>query len=421
MKIILVNKFYYPKDGVSNYLLELAAQLRASGHKTRIFAMDNPKNLPCPEQKYFVSYLSFDQGGLKNTWRAAARIFYSQEAKRKFQALIQDFQPDIVHVHNLYHQISPSILSVTKKAKIPVVMHLHDYKLICPNYKLFTKNQICKRCHGGAYYQCLLNKCLKDSWLKSLAGSLEMYLHHQLWPIYKNGVDLFIAPSKFMEKTCQNFGWPAKKIRFLNNFYTAGKSGGGSNGSKGGLGKSQDYLLYFGRLAPEKGVDLIISALSGTKQHLKIAGEGPAEKTLKEQSRKLGLSKQIEFLGFQTGATLKQLIKGARAVIIPSRWLENMPLNLLESLSHGKTVIAAAIGGIPEIIQDKKNGFLFPPEDVAALRKIIGHAQGGEFVSAAKSSVEDLDPKKHCQKIIAIYKEAIRNKQPKKNKPKNAR
>ncbi len=283
MKILLVNKFYYHRDGVSNYLLALEKQLTALGHTVRIFAMANPKNLPSPDKKYFVSYLSFDKSGLKNTARALSRIFYSQEAKKKFSALLRDFQPDVIHIHNIYHHISPSILPVAAAAHIPVVMHLHDYKLICPNYRLFTKGRVCERCRDGHYYHCFFNKCLKNSYLKSLGGSLEMYAHHKLWPVYKRHIALFIAPSQFMKNICRDFGWPENKIIYLPNFYDDSANQEIKSDKKGD--DHEPYFLYYGRLAEEKGVTVILKALSQAPGRLKIAGIGPEEIKLKNLSQ----------------------------------------------------------------------------------------------------------------------------------------
>jgi glycosyltransferase involved in cell wall biosynthesis len=410
MKILQVNKFYYPKDGVSNYLLALEEKLKELGHEVRVFTMDNPKNIPSPDQKYFVSYLSFDDNRPLNIWHSFTRIFYSREAKHKFQSLIDDFHPDIIHIHNIYHQISPSILSVALKNKIPVVMHLHDYKLICPNYKLFTKGAVCKRCRGGKYYNCLLNKCLKDSYLKSLGGSLEMYFHHKIWKIYEKGIKLFIAPSEFMKKTCEEFGWPEKKIICLKNFFKAPIT----NGQVLNYNELGDYLLYFGRLAKEKGVDVLLKALAKTDEKLKIAGEGPAEKQLNDLSASLnlktGTGERVEFLGFKSGEELEYLIRYAKAVIIPSVWLENMPLNLLESLAQGKIIIASNIGGIPEIIKNGKNGFLFTPGDAGDLADKINNLEKIDYDSISESAIETsksfgLD--NHAQKILKIYQQAL--------------
>jgi len=407
MKILQVNKFYYPKDGVSNYLLGLEAELKKLGHEVRVFAMDNPKNIPSEDKKYFVSYLSFDKRGLINTWRSFARIFYSWEAKRKFQALISDFQPDIIHIHNIYHQISPSILSVAKREKIPVVMHLHDYKLICPNYKLFTGGKICKRCRGGKYYNCLFNKCLKDSYLKSFGGTLEMYFHHNIWRIYEKGIKLFIAPSQFMKKTVEEFYWPAEKIICLHNFFNAQTE----NGRQDSQVNTGSYLLYFGRLSEEKGVSVLIEALAKTEENLKIAGVGPEENKLKDLSSRLGLTTRVEFLGFKTGEALENLIINAKAIIIPSVWFENMPLNMLESLARQKVVIASDIGGIPEIIKDNKTGFLFTPGDVSDLTKkikLLKEVEADLIGKNAKEAVKNLNVRAHVQEIIKIYQQAIK-------------
>ncbi len=406
MKILQVNKFYYPRDGVGKYVLELEERLKESGHEVRIFAMDNPLNISSPDKKYFVSYLSFNQKGLKNIWRSFARIFYSLEAKRKFKSLVNDFKPDIIHVHNIYHQISPSILTVAKKKKIPVIMHLHDYKLICPNYKLFIKGKTCQRCHGGKYYNCFLNKCLKESYLKSLGGTLEMYFHHKIWKIYKTGVNLFIAPSQFMKKTCEDFAWPEKKIKYVCNFFTGKITNQPPK-------EEDNYLLYFGRLSAEKGINLILQALTFNQETLKIAGEGPEIDNLKSLTKKLSLEERVEFLGFKSGTDLNDLIIKAKAIIIPSVWFENMPLNLLESLAQGKIVIAAKIGGIPEIIEDGHNGFLFNPSNVQSLVekiKQVNELDLEEIKNNALETVKKLNPRDHCQEIIKIYKTLIDNK-----------
>lgn len=407
MKILQVNKFYYPKDGVSNYLLGLESKLKELGHEVRIFAMDNPKNIYSPDQKYFVSYISFDLKGLLNTWRAFARIFYSSEAKRKFSALINDFHPDIIHIHNIYHQISPSILSVARKNKIPVIMHLHDYKLICPNYKLFTEGSICRRCQGGKYYNCSTHKCLKNSYLKSFAATLEMYFHHDIWKIYEKSVKLFIAPSRFMKKTCEEFGWPAERIVCLHNFFNDQNA----KNTKTEQDINHEYLFYFGRLSKEKGVSVLLNALSETKYKLKIAGEGPEETKLKALSTRLELNERIEFLGFKSGQELDNLISGAKAIIIPSVWYENMPLNMLEAMTRGKIVIASDIGGMPEIINDGQNGLLFKPgdkDDLIAKIKLLDSIDSQEIGQRAAEAVKNLNADKHVREVIKIYEQVLK-------------
>jgi glycosyltransferase involved in cell wall biosynthesis len=406
MKILQVNKFLYPKGGADKYFLELSAQLVKNGHEVRFFAMSDPHNRPSRDEKYFVSNISFNDISLKNLWRSLGRTLYSREAQAKFTALLQDFQPDIIHIHNIYHQISPSILTAARQAKIPVVMHLHDYKLICPNFKLFSQGQVCYRCRPDKYYNCLRYKCLDNSVLKSSGAVLEMYLHHKILKIYETGVKLFIAPSHFMKTTVEDFGWPPAKIRYLPNFFSPDFS---SPAVK--IPKAGGYLLYFGRLAEEKGVNMLLQAIKLTGQRVKIAGEGSELAALKKLATSLQITDQVDWLGWQTGSVLVDLIASAQAVIIPSIWLENMPLNLLEALAQGQLVIASAIGGIPEIIQDGHNGFLCRPNDpqdlAAKIRALATYDNLDAIRRAARISVQSLNIKTHTEQIEKIYQEVI--------------
>jgi glycosyltransferase involved in cell wall biosynthesis len=406
MKILQVNKFLYPKGGADKYFLELSAQLAKNGQQVRFFAMADPRNLPWPDSKYFVSNISFADHSLKNSWRSLGRTLYSREAKNKFAALLQDFRPDIIHLHNIYHQLSPSIITAARQAKIPVVMHLHDYKLICPNFKLFSQGQVCERCRPDKYYNCLRYRCLDNSLLKSSGAVLEMYLHHKILKIYETGVELFIAPSQFMKKTVEDFGWPPAKIRFLPNFFSPEFQ------TRAAQPSHQDYLLYFGRLAEEKGVATLLQAVKLSGDRLKIAGVGNQESALKALAAKLSISGQVEFLGQQTGEDLLNLIQGARAVVIPSIWLENMPLNLLEALALGQIVIAADIGGLPEIITAGENGFLFRPGEPADLAQKIADLRKADrprLSRAAQATVRDLNIVQHTKQIEEIYREIINN------------
>ena len=144
MKILQVNQFYYPRGGADKYFLDLTRTLTEAGHQVAVFSMVHPKNWPSPWSPYFVSRVSFNEGNLVDKLKTPGRVLYSLEAKRKFARLVRDFQPEIIHLHNIYHHISPSILTVAQEYKIPVVLHLQDYKLICANHSLFTKGAICE-------------------------------------------------------------------------------------------------------------------------------------------------------------------------------------------------------------------------------------------------------------------------------------
>lgn len=402
MKIIQVNKFHYPRGGADKYFLSLSRALEAAGHKVAVFAMEHPKNLPSPWSRFFVSRLSFNEGGLKDRLRTPGRVLYSREAKRKFAALIEEFKPDIIHIHNIYHQLSPSILSVARQRAIPVVMHCHDYKLICPNYQLFVDGKICERCLGHRYYNCLAHRCLKKSFSHSLLATAEAYLHHSL-KTYEKSLARLIAPSAFLKAELIKGGWPEGKVSVIYNPSDPEfEDGSGAEAAKGG------YLLYFGRLSPEKGLETLIAAAAETGQKAKIAGTGPEEGKLRKLA--LDLEAPIEFLGFQNPAELKKTIREAKAVIIPSLWPENMPLSLLESLSLGKIVIVSRVGGLPELVRADENGFLFAPGDVRDLAEQIRKLEDCDqerMQLAAKRTAANFTLDQNLRTIIDTYNHVL--------------
>lgn len=404
MRILQVNKFNYIRGGAEKYFIEISQELEKAGHQVAIFSMHHPKNLKSPWDKYFVSRISFNESKLRDKLIAPFRILYSFEARRKFKKLLKDFKPDIIHIHNIYHQISPSILSVAWKYKIPVIMHLHDYKLICPNYQLFVDNKICYRCRGQKYYNCLRHKCFKRSFWQSLLATIEMYFHHKILNIYKKNISLFIAPSKYMKETVVSFGFPAEKIKVLYNFTDTNKEISDFD--------NNSYALYFGRLSAEKGIDILLQAfkLSKTSMKLKIVGSGPQEMDLKKLCTELSLDDQVEFLGYRSGLDLENIIRKAKVVFLPSIWAENMPLTLLESMTLAKVIVASKAGGMSELIEDGQSGFLFEngnAEDLARVIKDLDKYDLAQIGQRAREKVKDLNVKNHLEKILNIYKDYV--------------
>jgi len=405
MRILQVNQYYYPRGGADKYFLDLAAALEAAGEEVAVFAMDHPKNLATPWNKYFVSYLSFNQGKLGDKLRTPGRVIYSLETKRKFTKLIKYFRPNIIHIHNIYHHLSPSLLDVAARFKIPVVMHLHDYKLICPNHALFTKGAYCEQCRGGRYGRCLKNRCIKGSLSGSALAAIEMYLHHDVLKIYEHRITRFIAPSRFMKETAVRFGQDGGKIDVIYNSFDPSTLTIHPENKKT---NREDFFLYFGRLSEEKGLMTLIKAAKISGLKIKLAGEGPAKKEL--QALAEAQRAPVEFLGFKTGQELANLIREAQAVIIPSIWAENMPLSLLETLGAGQIAIVSRVGGLPEIITDERNGWLFEPGDeVGLVRRMekavrLTAAQRKKMSQLAKASVVLLTRDQHLKQISAVYR-----------------
>lgn len=396
LKILQINKFHYPRGGAERYVFELARLLEARGHKVINFSMAHENNLPSEYEKYFVKKVNLEKFSLINI----IKFFYNYEAAAKLKKLIKDEKPDIAHLHNIAHQLSPAIISVLRDHRVPMVQTLHDYKLICPNYRLYSRGKICGRCRGGRYYNCFFGKCLHESRARSFLGMLEAYWSHNILKIYDR-VDLFIAPSRFMKDICVKFGAPADKIKVIYNFIGLPEDGSPPPAACG------DYFLYFGRLSPEKGIEVLIKAWRrlGREYKLKIAGGGPSDKILAGLINDLKLGGRIEMIGPKYGEELRGIIRRARAVILPSLWPENMPYSALESLALGKAVIASRVGGLPEIIKDGKNGFLFKAGGADELAEIIR-----DFTPVnIEKNPEEFGESRHYQEIIRVYEDLIKS------------
>jgi len=400
MRVIQVNKFNYLRGGAEKYFLELSHKLLAAGYEVAKFCMTDPLNLDDPWSRYWPSYINFEAPTLWDRLRAPGRIIYSQAARRHLAAMIKVFKPDIIHVHNIYHQLSPSILDAARLAQVPVIMTLHDYKLICPNYLLLNHGKVCEKCLDGHFGHCFKERCFKDSISQSFLASVESS-YHQWRHTYERGIKLFIAPSYFMANKCKQAGWPDDKLRVVVNpvsFLPPVKR------------QSQNYFLYFGRLSKEKGVDILLKAIAQTNYQLKIAGSGPEENHWRALAQELGLNHRVEFLGQKTPEEVSRLLIGAIAVVIPSIWYENMPFSLLEALSQGCPVVASQIGGLPEIIKTGYNGWLCQPGEVQDLIQALNLAWQSDFVimsQQARESVKKYNWDYHLRAIENIYHEVI--------------
>jgi len=403
MRVIQVNKFNYLRGGAEKYFLELSSQLETAGYEVAKFCMVDQRNLEDPWSKYWPSNINLETPSLGDRLRAPGRVIYSKRAKHNLMAMIKVFKPDLIHVHNIYHQLSPSILDAARLANVPVIMTLHDYKIICPNYLLLNHGVICEKCLDGNFWHCFRERCFKDSWSQSLLASLEA-IYHQHHKTYERGVKLFIAPSHFMADKCEQAGWPKDKLRIIINpvsLLSTVKR------------QPQNYFLYVGRLSKEKGVDILLKAIAQTNYPLKIAGSGPEENHWRTLAQELGLENQVEFLGQKTPKEVSQLLAGAIAVVIPSIWYENMPFSLLEALAHGCPVVASKIGGLPEIIKIGYNGWLCQPGEVKSLVQALNLAQEADPIlmgQQARESVRGYSWDYHLKAIEAIYQEIVGSK-----------
>jgi glycosyltransferase involved in cell wall biosynthesis len=404
MRVLLVNKYFFQKGGAESVFFATADLLKKKGHDVRFFSMAHENNYPSDDGRYFVSKVDYEVGGVRDKARAAVRLLYSFEAKRKLRELLADARPDIAHLHNTYHQISPSILHVLKEFRIPVVMTLHDYKMVCGSYSMLSHGRICEKCKNGRYYHCLLEKCTKDSRLRSLLNVCEMYLHHRVLNIY-DLVDCFVSPSKFLMNELVAMGF-RRKTRHLPNFIDVWDPPGSRKG------REEPIVVYFGRLSGEKGLSTLITAMKEIEgKTLHIVGDGPQRAELENRIAKEGIT-NVKLLGFKTGDALKGEIGRSMFGVIPSECFENNPMSVLELFSMGKPAIGSRIGGIPELIGDGERGLLCEPGDPHDLRgKIVSLLEDAEGLRRmgknAKEYVErELNPEVHYKGLLEVYGEA---------------
>lgn len=359
MRILMVNKFFYVKGGSETYYFALRRLLEARGHTVIDFSMQDERNLPSPYSGYFVGPVDYGPGGSPAAQvRAAARILYSFEAKRKFRRLVEDTRPDLVHLHLFQHQISPSILDVIREKRLPAVYTAHDLKMLCPNYKMMHHGRICRECRGGRYDRCAVHRCVKNSFAKSCVSAAEGYLH-RLRRSY-DAIGQIITPSAFYRRLFVEFGVEPGRVMHIPNVLDRAAL------RVRPLRDKEGYYLYLGRLSEEKGLLTLVRAFAGSALRLKIVGTGPLEPQLRSRTRTAG---NIELLGFRTGQELTDLTGNARAVILPSEWYENGPYSAIEALQLGRPLVGADIGGIPELVDG--NGYLFPPGSADALRQAV--------------------------------------------------
>lgn len=382
MRVLLVNKFHYCKGGAETYNFALAEGLRAAGNEVAFFSMKHPNNLPGEQEKYFVTQREYNEGTSPfKKFADGMNLIYSREAREKFDALLRDFQPDIIHMSNVHRQITLSILDspYLSEHKVPVIYTAHDYILICPAYTMVDgEGRVCDRCLGGRFGSCFRHRCVKSSLAKSALATVEaefLRRHHSY-----DKIDLIIAPSRFMKQKLEEDGFKGRVI-YLQNFLTNSQVAMGRRCFDPNKLSKLPYFLYFGRLTEVKGVVTLIWAFAEAcgkglpaEWKLRIAGDGPERKRIEQIVANEGLQDRVELLGYLTGEPLQRQVGGARFTVMPSEWRENMPYSGLESLAAGTPVIGSDIGGIPDIIIEGKTGYLFPPKDGKALVAAILHA-----------------------------------------------
>ncbi len=399
MKILLVNKFLYPKGGCETYVFGLGEILTSHGHEVQYFGLENEKNTVGNNAGAYVKDMDFAKGVAANL-TAPFRIVYSSEARKKIRRVLLDFKPDVIHLNNIQFHLTPSIILEAHQYRkkhnknLKIVYTAHDYQLVCPSHGLFDSDvNICEKClNGGKYINCFKTKCMKNSRAKSALATADGYF----WKLSSayDYIDTVICPSHFLKAKLDTRRQLRDKTVALHNFITPAEI---PETEKGG------YVLEFGHLCRDKGTYTLLEAAKRMPEtRFVFAGFGEAEEEIEK-------TENAEFVGFKTGEELRCLIASAALSVYPSQWYENCPYSVVESQIFGTPVIGTRMGGIPELIDEDKTGCLFTAGNVDELEEKLRYLletpeRLEKFTENCKQKQFD-HPDRYYEKLIEIYGE----------------
>jgi glycosyltransferase involved in cell wall biosynthesis len=402
MRILYCNKYDYPFSGTETYLFDLIQQMDKRGQETALFSMDHGRSPAFSGRSYRIPKVDFKDpnAGFAKKARMAAHALYSPSARRAMHSCVTDFAPDLAHVRGIYHHLSPSILWELKRQRIPVLYHLNDFKILCPTYNFVADGHACDLCSKGAFYHAATKGCYTGPRSSAVVLAAEAYLHKWL-RTYQRCVDMFLAPSEFVRDKLIAGGFSSKRIEVLPHFQTLPRDEQ--------LTSDEGYVLYFGRLSPEKGAyELLRAMVRLPHTPLVIAGEGPERPRLEALAKELNL-KQVSFVGMVHGEKLQKLIAGCSFSVFPSHAYETLGKSILESYAWGRPVIASDLGSRREFVQHGVTGLLYPSGD----REQLAHSI--EFLFDRPDLIEKMgtasrnrvkanhNPEQHLEKLLDLY------------------
>ncbi len=391
MRILQISHNHHIVGGSDAVYFATSVLLTQAGHEVIPFCIANPKNLASEWGGYFPPGADTGSAPIRDGFR----YFFNTEARRSLNRLLDRVGPvDVAHLHIYHGKQTPAILPVLKARGIRIVQSLHEYKLACPVYTLQQNGEPCDLCVQGSALNSIRHRCKDGSLLRSFIMAAEQMTSRMLGDVRL--VDQFICVSDFQRRIMEQAGIPASKLNTLHNFVdtSAFRAGNGHDG----------YLLYFGRIEKLKGVPTLIEAVRRTGQRLLIVGDGAWRADMLRRIEGLA---NIEYLGFQTGPELRRLIARSHAVVVPSEWYENCPMSVLEAKALGRPVIGARIGGIPELIRDRVDGYLFEPgnrDDLVAALTLMERADHALLSRNARlDAVARFSGERHLSALMSYY------------------
>lgn len=389
MKIVLVHNTYRQSGGEDVVVNAENALLERKGHKVIRYSRSNDEisSMSLPQQIFLV----------KN-------IIHSEKSKQQLFALLREQRPDVVHVHNTFMVMSPSVYDACRDAGVPVVQTLHNYRLLCPGWSLSRNGNVCEECIDDGLWRGVWHGCYRDSRLMTAAVALMTQVHRSK-RTWQDSVNRYIALTNFARKKFIQGGLPASTIHVKPNFL---ESDPGERSSPG------RPILFIGRLSTEKGIDVLLDAW----QHLNhpvplvIVGNGPLRKSLEVSVAEKRLS-NVTFAGWLSRPEVFAALKNASALIVPSVCYEGFPMTLVEAFASGTPVLGSNLGGVQEIVKDGHNGLHFVAGDAVDLASKVewawSHpAELAAMGHAARHDFEQLyTAETNYRSLLQIYENAI--------------
>ncbi len=380
-------------------MFDVARALRGRGHDVFFFGTDDPANVEKEYRRYYPSYHDFAAPHVPPA--AALAAIWSRRAARNLRTFLREVKPDVAHLHNISYHLTPSVIAALSRDGVPAVMTLHDYNILCPNHYFYSRGEPCFRCPENSYFACVTRRCIKGRLGPSLVG-YAAHLIARRTGVYRRLARL-IVPSVFLRERLLAAAFAADRVTLIPPAVDVEETTAAEKG---------DYFLYAGRLAPEKGVDMLISAagLAGGDVHLKVAGAGPAAAALHKLARDAAVAR-VEFLGHVAPEELARTMAAARAVVVPSRWPENTPAVILEAFAAATAVVAARAGGVPEMVADGVEGLLFDPGDVRGLAAALSQLAADDGRARALGEAgrrrlrRDFSFAEHIGCLLSVYGE----------------
>lgn len=409
MKVLQINNYHYVRGGSDRVYFETSKLLEKNGHDVLFFSVKDELAEKHYSDKYFIEPFNYENIGSLNKIKMAVQFLYNKEAHDNLELLIKNEKPDIAHLHIFYGHLTSSILPVLAKYNIPAVMSVHDYRMLCPaNVMRDNEGKICEKCSEGNYFNCMFGKCTKQSLVYSSIAAMECFVRDRFFP-YEKYIDKFIMVSQFiMDKHIQYKPSLISKCEQVYNFIDLDKYSPNFS--------HEDYYLYFGRLSREKGVMTLLKAWRNFPDlQLKIVGTGEIEEDAKRYIDRYNMV-NVELVGFLNGDALFDVVKKSKFICVPSEWYENNPMTVIEGFALGKPVIGAKIGGIPELIMEGFNGYLFDSGDLDDLTNSIKKAESVSDdhysllgKNARNFAEEHFNESKHYKELLKVYERLLTN------------